>query len=41
MQPMAEDGEAASLVADRASPLAAAINGAAVRCEGGILRALL
>ena len=33
--------EVASLVAYLASPLAAAINGSAIRCEGGILRTLL
>ena len=40
IQRMAEESEVASLVAYLASPLAAAINGSAVRCEGGILRAL-
>ena len=40
LQRMAEDSEVASLAAYLASPLAAAINGAAIRCEGGILRAL-
>lgn len=40
LQRMAENSEVASLVAYLASPLAAATNGAAVRCEGGILRAL-
>jgi hypothetical protein len=38
---MAEDSEVASLVAYLASPLAAATNGSAIRCEGGILRAIL
>jgi NAD(P)-dependent dehydrogenase (short-subunit alcohol dehydrogenase family) len=37
---MADEGEVASMVAYLASPLAAATNGAALRCEGGILRAL-
>jgi len=41
IQRMAEESEVASLVAYLASPLAAATNGAAIRCEGGILRALL
>jgi NAD(P)-dependent dehydrogenase (short-subunit alcohol dehydrogenase family) len=41
IQRMAEESEVASLVAYLASPLAAAINGSAIRCEGGILRALL
>jgi NAD(P)-dependent dehydrogenase (short-subunit alcohol dehydrogenase family) len=41
IQRMAEDGEVASLVAYLASPLAAATNGAAIRCEGGILRGIL
>jgi 3-oxoacyl-[acyl-carrier protein] reductase len=41
MQRMAEVSEVASLAAYLASPLAVATNGAAVRCEGGILRALL
>lgn len=40
IQRMAEDREVASLVAYLASLLAAATNGAAIRCEGGILRAL-
>jgi NAD(P)-dependent dehydrogenase (short-subunit alcohol dehydrogenase family) len=40
LQRMAEDREVASLVAYLASPLAVATNGAAIRCEGGILRAL-
>jgi NAD(P)-dependent dehydrogenase (short-subunit alcohol dehydrogenase family) len=40
LQRMAEDSEVASLVAYLASPLAAATNGASLRCEGGILRAL-
>jgi NAD(P)-dependent dehydrogenase (short-subunit alcohol dehydrogenase family) len=40
IQRMAEESEVASLVAYRASPLAAATNGSAVRCEGGILRAI-
>jgi 3-oxoacyl-[acyl-carrier protein] reductase len=37
---MAQESEVASLIAYLASPLAAAVNGAAIRCEGGILRAL-
>jgi NAD(P)-dependent dehydrogenase (short-subunit alcohol dehydrogenase family) len=37
---LADESEVASLVAYLASPLAAAINGAAIRCEGGILRTL-
>ena len=41
IQRMAEDREVASLVAYLASPLAAATNGSAIRCEGGILRAIL
>jgi NAD(P)-dependent dehydrogenase (short-subunit alcohol dehydrogenase family) len=41
IQRMAEESEVASLAAYLASPLAAAINGSAVRCEGGILRTLL
>jgi NAD(P)-dependent dehydrogenase (short-subunit alcohol dehydrogenase family) len=40
LQRMAEDSEVASLVAYLASPLSAYTNGAAIRCEGGILRAL-
>ena len=40
LQRMAEKSEVASLVAYLASPLAAATNGASLRCEGGILRAL-
>jgi NAD(P)-dependent dehydrogenase (short-subunit alcohol dehydrogenase family) len=40
MQRMADESEVASMVAYLASPLAAATNGAALRCEGGILRAL-
>jgi len=40
IQRMAEESEVASLVAYLASPLAATTNGAAIRCEGGILRAL-
>jgi NAD(P)-dependent dehydrogenase (short-subunit alcohol dehydrogenase family) len=40
LQRMAEESEVASLVAYLASPLAATTNGAAIRCEGGILRAL-
>ena len=40
IQRMAEESEVASLVAYLASPLAAATNGSAVRCEGGILRAI-
>lgn len=38
---MAENREVASLVAYLASPLSAATNGAAIRCEGGILRNIL
>jgi hypothetical protein len=41
IQRMAEESEVASLVAYIASPLAAVTNGAAIRCEGRILRALL
>jgi 3-oxoacyl-[acyl-carrier protein] reductase len=41
IQRMAEGSEVASLVAYLASPLAALTNGSAVRCEGGILRAIL
>jgi NAD(P)-dependent dehydrogenase (short-subunit alcohol dehydrogenase family) len=37
---MADEREVASLVAYIASPLAATTNGASIRCEGGILRAL-
>jgi NAD(P)-dependent dehydrogenase (short-subunit alcohol dehydrogenase family) len=40
IQRMAEESEVGSLVAYLASPLAAAINGAAIRCEGGILRTI-
>lgn len=40
LQRMADESEVASLVAYLASPLSAATNGAAIRCEGGILRAL-
>nr|UZH23224.1 hypothetical protein [myxobacterium MSr12020] len=40
LQRMAESSEVASLVTYLASPLAASINGAALRSEGGILRAL-
>ena len=40
LQRMADESEVASLVAYLASPLAATTNGAAIRCEGGILRAL-
>jgi NAD(P)-dependent dehydrogenase (short-subunit alcohol dehydrogenase family) len=40
LQRMAEESEVGSLVAYLASPLAAATNGATIRCEGGILRAL-
>jgi len=40
LQRMAEESEVASLVAYLASPLAATTNGAAIRCEGGFLRAL-
>jgi NAD(P)-dependent dehydrogenase (short-subunit alcohol dehydrogenase family) len=39
IQRMAEDSEVASLVTYLASPLASNTNGAALRCEGGILRA--
>jgi hypothetical protein len=38
---MADKREVASLAVYLASPLAATTNGAAIRCEGGILRALL
>jgi NAD(P)-dependent dehydrogenase (short-subunit alcohol dehydrogenase family) len=41
IQWMADGSEVASLVAYLASPLAGATNGAAIRCEGGILRAIL
>lgn len=41
LQRMAEDSEVATLIAYLASPLAAATNGAAIRCEGGILRNVL
>lgn len=41
IQRMAEGSEVASLVAYLASPLAGATNGSAIRCEGGILRAIL
>ena len=41
LQRMAEDSEVASLVAYFASQIAAVTNGAAIRCEGGILRAIL
>jgi NAD(P)-dependent dehydrogenase (short-subunit alcohol dehydrogenase family) len=40
MRRLADESEVASLVAYLASPLAAATNGAAIRCEGGILRTL-
>ena len=40
LQRLADENEVASLVAYLASPLAAATNGAAIRCEGGILRTL-
>ncbi|HEY0255829.1 MAG TPA: SDR family oxidoreductase [Candidatus Methylacidiphilales bacterium] len=40
LQRMAENSEVASLVTYLASPLASNTNGAALRCEGGILRAL-
>lgn len=40
LQRMADESEVASLVAYLASPLAATTNGAAIRCEGGILRTL-
>jgi NAD(P)-dependent dehydrogenase (short-subunit alcohol dehydrogenase family) len=40
IQRMAEGSEVASLVTYLASPLAANTNGAALRCEGGLLRAL-
>ena len=40
LQRMAAESEVASLAAYLASPLAATTNGAALRCEGGILRAL-
>jgi NAD(P)-dependent dehydrogenase (short-subunit alcohol dehydrogenase family) len=41
LQRMAEDKEVANLVAYIASPLSAYTHGAAIRCEGGILRGLL
>jgi NAD(P)-dependent dehydrogenase (short-subunit alcohol dehydrogenase family) len=41
IQRMAEDDEVAGLVAYLVSPLAAATNGAAIRCEGGILQTIL
>jgi NAD(P)-dependent dehydrogenase (short-subunit alcohol dehydrogenase family) len=41
LQRMATEREVASLVAYLCSPLAVNTNGAAVRCEGGILRAVL
>ncbi|MEI9895395.1 MAG: SDR family oxidoreductase [Chthoniobacter sp.] len=41
LQRMAEDSEVATLIAYLASPLSAATNGAALRCEGGILRNIL
>lgn len=41
IQRMAEGREVASLVAYLASPLASATNGAAIRCDGGILRNLI
>jgi NAD(P)-dependent dehydrogenase (short-subunit alcohol dehydrogenase family) len=41
IQRMAEDDEVASLVAYLVSPLAATTNGAAIRCEGGILQTIL
>jgi NAD(P)-dependent dehydrogenase (short-subunit alcohol dehydrogenase family) len=41
LQRMAKDSEVAALVVYLASPLAAATNGAALRCEGGILRGIL
>jgi enoyl-[acyl-carrier-protein] reductase (NADH) len=40
LQRMAAESEVGGLVAYLASPLASATNGAAIRCEGGILRAL-
>jgi NAD(P)-dependent dehydrogenase (short-subunit alcohol dehydrogenase family) len=40
VQRMADESEVASLVSYLASPLAATTNGAAIRCEGGILRSL-
>jgi NAD(P)-dependent dehydrogenase (short-subunit alcohol dehydrogenase family) len=40
IQRMAEDDEVASLVAYLVSPLAATTNGAAIRCEGGILQTI-
>ncbi len=40
LQRLASESEVASVVAYLASPLAAATNGAAIRCEGGILRTL-
>jgi NAD(P)-dependent dehydrogenase (short-subunit alcohol dehydrogenase family) len=41
IQRMAEDDEVAGLVAYLVSPLAATTNGAAIRCEGGILQTIL
>jgi NAD(P)-dependent dehydrogenase (short-subunit alcohol dehydrogenase family) len=41
IQRMAEGSEVASLIAYLASPLAGTTNGSAIRCEGGILRAIL
>ena len=40
LQRLAEEREEAKLVAYLVSPIAAATNGASVRCNGGILRAL-
>ncbi len=40
LQRLSSESEVASVVAYLASPLAAATNGAAIRCEGGILRTL-
>ncbi|WAS98030.1 SDR family NAD(P)-dependent oxidoreductase [Nannocystis punicea] len=41
LQRMAEDREIASLIVYLASPLAAATNGAALRCDGGIVSTIL
>jgi NAD(P)-dependent dehydrogenase (short-subunit alcohol dehydrogenase family) len=41
LQRLIEDSEIANLVAFLASPLAAAINGAALRAEGGLLRSIV
>jgi NAD(P)-dependent dehydrogenase (short-subunit alcohol dehydrogenase family) len=41
LQRMAEDTEVAALIAYLTSPLSVATNGAAIRCDGGILRNVL